>query len=209
MRRQAEPEIKSQSRCCLRMGPMFTARTKMETHRFTLQRTTVDREKIKLLLAHGADIHGKDNRGRTALHLAAGEGRQQTVDLLLAHGTDIHCKDKGGDTPLHKAASEYHRGTIELLLAHGAEPCKNNLGFEPRGFCGFKMDELNKLFETRNHYWSWRAPLAFGPSAEAVLLTTLLCAKHRGLRLPVELWQHIFSHLQRRDFVGSAGRFGA
>eukprot|EP00050_Salpingoeca_kvevrii_P002149 m.187686 g.187686 ORF g.187686 m.187686 type:complete len:64 (+) comp10549_c0_seq6:804-995(+) len=53
----------------------------------------------------------------------------------------------------------------------------------------------------KGEYWSRRAPLAFGASAESMLFTTLLCAKRRELQLPVELWQHVFSFLQRRDFV--------
>eukprot|EP00050_Salpingoeca_kvevrii_P003104 m.214341 g.214341 ORF g.214341 m.214341 type:complete len:64 (+) comp10766_c0_seq9:514-705(+) len=55
--------------------------------------------------------------------------------------------------------------------------------------------------KAQSEYWSWRAPLAFGPRVEAVLITTLLCAKRQGLSLPLELWQQVFSHLQRRDIV--------
>eukprot|EP00050_Salpingoeca_kvevrii_P000093 m.141673 g.141673 ORF g.141673 m.141673 type:complete len:319 (+) comp10024_c0_seq3:2444-3400(+) len=52
----------------------------------------------------------------------------------------------------------------------------------------------------QSQYWTRRAPLVFGPNAEKTILTALLCAKRCGLHLPLELWQHVFSHLQRKDF---------
>eukprot|EP00050_Salpingoeca_kvevrii_P019132 m.82808 g.82808 ORF g.82808 m.82808 type:complete len:72 (+) comp8277_c0_seq2:110-325(+) len=50
-------------------------------------------------------------------------------------------------------------------------------------------------------YWSRREPFCLGPAVRPVLMTTLLCTKRRGLRLPLEMWEHVFSYLQRRDFV--------
>eukprot|EP00050_Salpingoeca_kvevrii_P004121 m.243457 g.243457 ORF g.243457 m.243457 type:complete len:421 (+) comp10949_c2_seq11:667-1929(+) len=66
--------------------------------------------------------------------------------------------------------------------------------------------------------WSRRNPLESGARAEEVLIATLCSAKvckddcckpaqltdnaaqRRGLRLPVELWQHVFSFMTREDF---------
>eukprot|EP00050_Salpingoeca_kvevrii_P005324 m.279148 g.279148 ORF g.279148 m.279148 type:complete len:69 (+) comp11103_c3_seq11:998-1204(+) len=65
-------------------------------------------------------------------------------------------------------------------------------------------DTIVKCFDwAQKKHWSRHDPFAFGPHVEPVLLTTLLCAKRRGFRLPVELWQLVFAHLQRRDFVAA------
>eukprot|EP00050_Salpingoeca_kvevrii_P003741 m.232273 g.232273 ORF g.232273 m.232273 type:complete len:85 (+) comp10875_c0_seq54:1235-1489(+) len=81
---------------------------------------------------------------------------------------------------------------------------------------------MERRFLAEHQYWSHRTPLAFGLGAARAIITTLLCAKvkpafeasgrlltalcwqRRGLHLPVELWQHVFSHLQRRDFARSS-----
>ena len=47
-------------------------------------------EDVKLLLEKGADVYQKDNRGDTALILAARSGRLEIVLLLLDKGSDIH-----------------------------------------------------------------------------------------------------------------------
>eukprot|EP00050_Salpingoeca_kvevrii_P004126 m.243420 g.243420 ORF g.243420 m.243420 type:complete len:66 (+) comp10949_c2_seq4:506-703(+) len=60
---------------------------------------------------------------------------------------------------------------------------------------------MERQFAARQQQpWSRRTPLAFGPGAERVLMTTLLCAKRRNLELPVELWQQVFSFMNREDF---------
>jgi len=48
------------------------------------------------LLERGARIDDQDDRGRTALMIAAEGGRSQVVDLLLARGADRSLTDKGG-----------------------------------------------------------------------------------------------------------------
>eukprot|EP00050_Salpingoeca_kvevrii_P001461 m.170259 g.170259 ORF g.170259 m.170259 type:complete len:170 (+) comp10376_c0_seq6:1081-1590(+) len=47
--------------------------------------------------------------------------------------------------------------------------------------------------------WNRRRPLDFS-NAEKTIVTTLCCAKNKGLWLPLELWQHVFWHLSRKDF---------
>ena len=55
---------------------------------------------IDLLLAHGAEINAADNRGRTALMIAASVGDAATVELLLKRGADRSVKDKDGKSAL-------------------------------------------------------------------------------------------------------------
>ena len=52
----------------------------------------------RMLLAKGADLDLQDNRGRTALMIAAELNHAAAVDLLLAHGADKTLKDKQGKT---------------------------------------------------------------------------------------------------------------
>ena len=55
-------------------------------------------EVMTLLLDRGAQIDDQDNRGRTALMIAAELGHAAAVDLLLARGADKTLKDKQGKT---------------------------------------------------------------------------------------------------------------
>eukprot|EP00050_Salpingoeca_kvevrii_P004128 m.243425 g.243425 ORF g.243425 m.243425 type:complete len:435 (+) comp10949_c2_seq6:667-1971(+) len=48
--------------------------------------------------------------------------------------------------------------------------------------------------------WSRREPLEFGARAEETMIATLCSAKRRGLRLPVEMWELVFSFMNREDF---------
>jgi ankyrin repeat protein len=51
---------------------------------------------VSYLLEAGAHIDDRDNRGRTALMIAAEGGHAEIADLLLARGADKSLKDKAG-----------------------------------------------------------------------------------------------------------------
>ena len=51
---------------------------------------------VDLLLAHGASLDDTDNRGRTALMIAAGLGDAAVVDLLLQRGADRDVEGQAG-----------------------------------------------------------------------------------------------------------------
>jgi uncharacterized protein len=53
---------------------------------------------MTLLIERGAHLDDQDNRGRSALMIAAELGHPAAVDLLLAHGADKSLKDKQGKT---------------------------------------------------------------------------------------------------------------
>ena len=55
-------------------------------------------ETIELLLDRGAAIDAADNRGRTALMIAAELGHVPVVEVLLRRGADRSKTDKSGKT---------------------------------------------------------------------------------------------------------------
>ncbi|MEJ2434291.1 MAG: ankyrin repeat domain-containing protein [Pseudolabrys sp.] len=59
----------------------------------------------KLLLDHGARLDAADNRGRTALMIAAQTGHLEMVDLLLSRGANRSLRDKAGKTAADLAAT--------------------------------------------------------------------------------------------------------
>jgi ankyrin repeat protein/beta-lactamase regulating signal transducer with metallopeptidase domain len=80
-----------------------------------------DVEQVQKLLAQGADVHAKDENGRTPLHSAARQARKDVVEVLLARGANVNEVDGSGQTPLHLAANFGWKPVPELLLAHGAQ----------------------------------------------------------------------------------------
>jgi ankyrin repeat protein len=53
----------------------------------------------KILIKYGADINHKGKDGSTALHLAAQEGRIETVDVLLKAGANSQTLNHRGRKP--------------------------------------------------------------------------------------------------------------
>ena len=51
---------------------------------------------MSFLLGAGAHVDDRDDRGRTALMIAAEGGHAQIANLLLARGADPALKDKAG-----------------------------------------------------------------------------------------------------------------
>jgi len=57
-------------------------------------------------------MNDADNRGRTALMIAASLGDAASVDTLLRHGADRALKDKEGKTALDLAANAAVRAKL-------------------------------------------------------------------------------------------------
>ena len=70
-------------------------------------------ETVELLLSKGAAIDLADNRGRTALMIAAERGHAEIVKLLLSAGVDESLRDKDGKTAFDLAGGE----AVKLALA--------------------------------------------------------------------------------------------
>jgi ankyrin repeat protein len=72
-------------------------------------------------LAAGVEVNSSHN-DRTALMVAASQGKNKALSWLLKQGADNSREDSFGNTALSLAAGEGHLETVRLLLNHGAAP---------------------------------------------------------------------------------------
>ncbi|KAK7187126.1 hypothetical protein DPSP01_004053 [Paraphaeosphaeria sporulosa] len=68
-----------------------------------------------LLSLKDIDIELQNNRGRTALHIAAMKNRVEIVRALIGEGAKVNVKDKDRKTPLHLAAQDGRRDVVDAL----------------------------------------------------------------------------------------------
>ena len=60
-------------------------------------------DRVRDLIARGADVNARNYKGQTALHCAARAGFVEIVSLLLEHGAEVDLRDRAGHTPLMTA----------------------------------------------------------------------------------------------------------
>ncbi|HQY45655.1 MAG TPA: ankyrin repeat domain-containing protein [Usitatibacteraceae bacterium] len=75
----------------------------------------------ELLLARGASRDLRDDRGVTALGLAAEMGFKEAVEVLLAAGADPNIRDSQGLTALDLAEEHGSHDIVAALLRAGAK----------------------------------------------------------------------------------------
>jgi ankyrin repeat protein len=84
-----------------------------------------DVETIARLVAAGADVNARDERGNTPLKYASAEPVLGAVQKLIELGADVNLRDDRGFTPLHcVAAHGFYAEAVEMaeaLLASGAD----------------------------------------------------------------------------------------
>ena len=89
-----------------------------------------EKEKVRLLLDHGADLSMPDADGRTAVNHAAMGAHREILALLFEKGASLNDRDNGGGTSLHQAIADTHANaslnarieTVRWLLSNGAHP---------------------------------------------------------------------------------------
>ena len=76
---------------------------------------------VRQLLASGARINARDQRGRSALLAATQRNRVDVARFLIQEGADVNAKDFIQDTPFLYAAAEGRIEILKLTLAAGAD----------------------------------------------------------------------------------------
>ena len=68
----------------------------------------------------GIDLNAQDNGGRSAFHLACGEGHSEVADLILQNASELsielNSKDNAGWTPFHFVCLYGQINIAEILL---------------------------------------------------------------------------------------------
>ena len=66
-----------------------------------------DTSTVETLIAHAADVHATDNKGKTCLHYASAWGNLKAVRVLIQNGADPLARNRDGWTP------EYYSVTVQ------------------------------------------------------------------------------------------------
>nr|XP_039273528.1 ankyrin repeat domain-containing protein 27-like [Styela clava] len=81
-------------------------------------------------------VQTRNDKGQTALHIAAVSGHHELVDSLVDHGSELNATDYHGSTPLHCAALSGSQSVVFLLMHHGANPnARDNNSNTPLHLC--------------------------------------------------------------------------
>ncbi|HEY6227052.1 MAG TPA: ankyrin repeat domain-containing protein, partial [Verrucomicrobiae bacterium] len=74
---------------------------------------------MKIVLPLGLDVNARNEKGRTALHIAAQSSDECAVRMLLKAGASPDIQDREGNTPLHLIfESEEYRPDVEFPAFH-------------------------------------------------------------------------------------------
>jgi hypothetical protein len=124
-----------------------------------------DVEKVRALLAKGADVNAKSPYGATPLFFACDRGNAEVVRVLLENGADVNVRDKFyGATPLGWALGKGKPEIILLLIEKGAKETDQAMNFAING----------------NHVQVARAALAKGSFKQDALDKFLAAATRKG-----------------------------
>lgn len=90
---------------------------------------------MTFLLAKGANVDARDNRGATALQLAVNLGFPEGVELLVGEKAKIDDPNSEGETPLISAVHRRNIAIMRMLLKAGADPDRaDNSGRSARDY---------------------------------------------------------------------------
>jgi len=106
----------------LEQGADIDARFKLSQGYTTLMmvaRKEWEPETIEFLLERGADVNVRTFNGRTALYVAAANGRTQHVRMLLEAGADVNLRNQAGDTAMKAAHDDNHTIAEQMIRAAG------------------------------------------------------------------------------------------
>jgi hypothetical protein len=76
--------------------------------------------KLQKLEQRGVSVDTVGHMNRSALHIAAMEGKLEAVLFLIEKKANLNAQASSGETPLHLATLNSHKNVIEVLLDEGA-----------------------------------------------------------------------------------------
>lgn len=79
---------------------------------------------LQLLLSRGADLHARNRRGETALHVAVRRGRRLAVRTLVNAGANVHVRDASGRSVLDVCDDGMAMGQGEEVGYMRLEACR-------------------------------------------------------------------------------------
>uniref|UniRef100_A0A8C1KS48 Ankyrin 1, erythrocytic b n=1 Tax=Cyprinus carpio TaxID=7962 RepID=A0A8C1KS48_CYPCA len=83
-------------------------------------------------IKNGIDINIANQKGNTALHIAALAGQEKVIAELVNYGANVNAQSQKGFSPLYMAAQENHLEVVKYLLEHGAsQSLPTEDGFTP------------------------------------------------------------------------------
>lgn len=135
---------------------------------------------IHVFLSSGIDLEVKDERGWTALMIAAANGKEKLTQQLIHNGARLTSRDVNGFTPLHWAAFKGMTNIVELLLTKDVDIDSQSK---------FKWTPLMQAC-TKNHLDVCKILLAAGANPDLVNsegLSALNIATSKGYQEIVEL----------------------
>ncbi|MCQ4259697.1 ankyrin repeat domain-containing protein [Stutzerimonas stutzeri] len=110
-----------------------------------------DNEVLQEFIQAGYDLNTADDKGYTALILAAYNGQPDTVERLISAGADACAKDKRGNTALMGAIFKGELRIAKRLLATECDPDqRNNAGQTPAMYAAlFQREALLEALRER------------------------------------------------------------
>ncbi len=109
----------------------------------------------KLIQRYPDWLEGRDEKGRTPLHLAAGLGAEDLATLLLDAGVYMEARDMDGLTPLESAMRNQRQVLVQLLKNRGAAPTNQEILARPLAEKEAVLWHLGGLgwgMRTRSHF---------------------------------------------------------
>lgn len=85
------------------------------------QRNLTDRDIVRFLVRHNADIETQDADGNTPLLLAVAQNNHRLAQHLIEQGADVNAQGKNGQSVLRTAQQKASDEIQQLLLRHGAK----------------------------------------------------------------------------------------
>lgn len=82
-----------------------------------------DEELVRALVSRPGLVKGRDDKGNTPLHYAAGRCSGQLIELLLSRGADPNSRNDKMRTPLHWAAYGCDFEIVRMMIDRGGD-CK-------------------------------------------------------------------------------------